>query len=60
MHPLCFPVISATEILLQPNVEADEKITTAHLFEDKFGNAGSAVSPGYRDNRPDISADDGL
>src|SRR5215467_5580229 len=61
MHRLCaFFVIPSTEILFQPNVEAYEEIAAAHLFEGKFGNAGTAVSPGYRDNRPAISANDGL
>src|SRR5262245_64051130 len=61
MHRLhAFFVIAATEVLLQPNVEANEEITTAHLLEGKFGNASPAVSPGYGQNCPAISADDGL
>lgn len=40
------PVITATEMFLQPAVKRDEQITTAHLPDLKLGDADATVSPG--------------
>ena len=38
-------VVSAAEILLQPDVGADEEVSAAHLFDLELGHAVFAILP---------------
>jgi len=53
-------VVAAAEILFQPDIQADEEVTAAHLLDEELRRPRAAVSPGNRHNRPAISADYGL
>ena len=53
-------VISLAEVLLQPDVKADEKIAAAHFFNFQLGRAGAPVAPGDGERGPAKPADDGL
>ena len=53
-------IIAAAEILLQPDVQADEQIPAAHFLDLQLRDAGPAVAPGDRHHRPGVAAHDGL
>jgi len=53
-------VIATTEVPLQPNIQANKKVTTSHLFNLKLCFARSSVAPGDRNHRPRITSDDRL
>src|SRR5450755_248664 len=53
-------VISRAEVLLQPDIEANEKIPAAHLFYFQLWGAGAPVAPGYRERGPTKAAHDRL
>ena len=53
-------VITAAEVLLQPDVQTDKKVTAAHFLNLEFSFAGSPVAPCDRDYRPGVPAHDRL
>ena len=54
---MCRPfVITSAEVLLQPDVEADKKITAPHLFDFQLRGSGSPVAPGDGERRPTEAA----
>lgn len=55
-----FLVVSAAEILFEPEIEANEQIAAAHFLDFEFGNTSSAIAPSNRHRRPRISANDRL
>src|SRR5207249_8884654 len=52
LRPVVLAVVATAEVLLQPDVQADEEIAAAHLLELQLGPAGPPVAPGDRDHRP--------
>ena len=57
---LLHPIIPAREIFLQPDIEADEQIATAHFIDLEFRLTGAAVAPGDGYNGEGKSSDDGF
>src|ERR1044072_1511029 len=53
-------VTSLAEVLLQPDVEADEQIAAAHFFDFELGRTGAPVAPGDGKRGPAEAAHDGL
>ena len=53
-------VVAATEIFLQPEIQADEHVAATHFLDLKFRDARPAISPGNRYNCPREASDDGL
>jgi hypothetical protein len=53
-------VISRTEVLLQPDIKADEQIAAPHLFDFQLGRAGASVAPGDGERGPTKTAHDRL
>jgi hypothetical protein len=53
-------VVTAAKVFFQPNIETDEKITTAHFLDSKLGRAAAAVTPGNGNHGPGIAADNGF
>src|SRR6267143_719184 len=53
-------VISLAKVFLQPDVEADEKIAAAHLFDFQLCGASAPVAPGYGQRSPAKTAHDRL
>ena len=53
-------IIPAREILLQPDIEADEQIAAAHFLDLEFRLASAAVAPGDGDHGEGKSSDDGF
>jgi len=49
-------IISATEVLLQPDIKTDEEIAAAHFFDLKLGSSAAAIAPGNRNTCPGIAA----
>ena len=49
---------SAAEVFFQPDVEANEKIATAHFLDFEFGSSGIAAAPGNGDGHPGVPAYD--
>jgi hypothetical protein len=49
---LFLPVISPAKIFFQPDVEADEKITAAHLAHHQLRLADTTVTPGDGNDGP--------
>ena len=55
VNRLVAAVIATTEIFFQPDIGADEKITTAHFLDLELGLAEFAIVPGNRHYRPTIA-----
>ena len=53
-------IIPAREILLQPDIEADEQIAAAHFLDLEFRLTGAAVAPGDGDDGEGKSSDNGF
>jgi len=53
-------VVSAAEILLQPNIHADKEVTTAHFLDLELGLAELAIVPTDRGDRPTEAPHDGF
>ena len=53
-------VIALAEVLLQPDVEANEEVAAAHFFYFQLWRAGAPVAPGDGERGPAKAADDGL
>ncbi len=53
-----FIVITAAQVFLQPQIEANEEVPATHLLDLQLGHTRSAVAPGYGNRGPRISADD--
>ena len=49
-------IINASKVLLEPNIEADEQVPTAHLLDFEFRSSGSAISPCYGYDCPRVPA----
>ncbi len=49
-------VIPAAEMLFQPNIEANEQVTTAHLLDLELRFAGAAITPRYGYARPFVAS----
>ena len=52
--------VSAAEVFFQPDVAADEEVAAAHFLDLQLGDAGAAIAPGDRHDRPGVAAHDGL
>ena len=50
-----FVVITSTEVLLEPNIKANEKVTATHLSEVELGDASPAVPPSNWCSSPLVS-----
>ena len=57
---LLHTIIPAREILLQPDIEADEQIAAAHFLDLEFRLTGAAVAPGDGDDGEGKSSNDGF
>src|SRR5437763_9283524 len=49
-------VIASAEVFFEPNVQADKKISAAHLTNLEFGFSGTSVAPGDRDDGPGVAS----
>lgn len=57
---LALPIVPPAEVFFEPDVQTDEQITATHFFDFELRGAGSAIAPGYGDNFPAVSPDDGF
>ena len=53
-------VVATAEIFLQPAIEGDEQVATAHLLDLEFRFACASIAPGDGNYCPGISSHDGL
>src|SRR5476651_2218540 len=54
------PIIAATEVFLEPDVEHDEKVTAAHFLDLELGHARAPVSPADWNHDPVKAPHDGF
>src|SRR5450759_5213174 len=55
-----FAVIPATEVLFEPDVQADEQVPAPHFLQLELRLAATAVPPSDRNYGPTVSPDDHL
>ena len=60
INHISFPVISFTKIFLQPNIEADKQIPTAHFINFKLSHAVSSITPCNGNRSPGVPPYNGL
>jgi hypothetical protein len=53
-------VVTLAKKLFQPGVKDDKYVAATHFLDFEFCCAGFPVSPGDRNYRPRVSADNGL
>ena len=55
-----FSIVTSAEILLEPHIKDDEKISATHLLNLEFRFSGLAVLPSDWCHGPGVSTQDGL
>ena len=58
MFARVFLIVAAAEVFLEPDIQADKKVATAHFLDFELGCTGAAIAPSDGNYCPGVTSHD--